>query len=70
MIPFLLVDRNWYHRYWLDESSGSVQAPPLRALIGIAGKRILRMFRPMRNDGNASARLIYEHGGHCAAEGE
>ena len=69
MIPFL-VDRNWYQRYWLDESSGCVQAPLLRALIGIAGKRILRMFRPMRNDGSASARLIYEPGGHRAAEGE
>jgi len=69
MIPFL-VDRNWYQRYWLDESSGSVQAPLLRALIGIAGKRILRMFRPMRNDGSASARPIYEPGGHRAAEGE
>jgi hypothetical protein len=69
MIPFL-VDRNWYQRYWLDESPGSVQAPPLRGLIGITGQRILRMFRPMRNDGSASARLIYEPGDHRAAEGE
>ena len=53
MIPFP-VDRNWYQRYWLDEGSGSVQTPLLRALIGIVGKRILRMFRRMRNDGSAS----------------
>ena len=53
MIP-VLVDRNWYQRYWLDESSRRVQAPLLRALIGIAGKRILRMFRPMRNGTSAS----------------
>ena len=48
MIPFQ-VDPNWYQRYWLDEHSGSVQA-----LIGIAAKRILRLFRPMRNGGSAS----------------
>ena len=53
MVPFL-VDRNWYQRYWWGESSDSVQAPLLRALIGIAGKRILCMFRPMRNGGSAS----------------
>ena len=53
MIPFQ-VDRNWYQRYWLDEGSGSVQTPLLRALIGIVGKRILRMFRPMRNGASAS----------------
>jgi hypothetical protein len=69
MIPFP-VDRNWYQRYWLDERSDSGQARLLRGLIGIAGKRILRMFRPIRNDGSASARLIYEPGGHRAAEGK
>ena len=49
------VDPNWYQRYWWEERSGRGQAPRLRALIGIAAKRILRMFRPMRNDGRASA---------------
>jgi|tagenome__1003787_1003787.scaffolds.fasta_scaffold20486524_3 hypothetical protein len=48
------VDPNWYQRYWLDEHPGSVQAPLLQALIGIAAKRILRLFRPMRNGGSAS----------------
>jgi len=56
MMPFM-VDRNWYERYWLDEPSGSVQAPPLRALIGIAEKHLLRIFRPMQNGGSASANV-------------
>jgi hypothetical protein len=37
MIPFL-VQRDWYQRYWLDEGPGCVQAPLLRARIGIAAK--------------------------------
>lgn len=53
MIPFL-VQRDWYQRYWLDEGPGCVQAPLLRARIGMAAKRILSMFRPMRNGGSAS----------------
>ena len=53
MIPFL-VQRDWYQRYWLDEDPGCLQAPLLRARIGMAAKRILRMFRPMRNGGSAS----------------
>ena len=48
MIPWQ-VDPNWYQRYWLEEHPGSAQA-----LIGIAAKRILRLFRPMRNGGTAS----------------
>ena len=52
-IPFL-VQRDWYQRYWLDEGPGCVQEPLLRARIGIAAKRILRMFRPMRNGRSAS----------------
>jgi len=51
---FLQIDRNWYQRYWWDEGPGSVQPPLMRALVGIAGKRILRMFRPMRNGTSAS----------------
>jgi len=38
MIPFPL-DRNWYQTYWLDEGSGSVQTPLLRALIEIISWR-------------------------------
>jgi hypothetical protein len=56
MIPFP-IDPNWYQRYWLDEHPGSVQAPLLQALIGIAAKRILRLFGPMRNGGSARRRL-------------
>jgi hypothetical protein len=48
------VDRDWYQRYWLDEDPGCVQASLRRAWIGRAARRILRMFRPMRNSGSAS----------------
>lgn len=51
--PFM-IQRDWYQRYWLDEGPGCVQAPPLRARIGMAAKRILRRFRSMRNGGSAS----------------
>jgi hypothetical protein len=37
------VDPNWYQRYWLEEHPR--RAPRLQALIGIAAKRILRLFR-------------------------
>ena len=53
MIPFPF-ERDWYQRYWLDEGPRRVQAPLLRARIGMAAKRILRMFRPRRNGGSAS----------------
>ena len=53
MTPFQ-VDRDWYQRYWLDEDPGCVQASLRRAWIGRAAKRILRMFRPMRNSGSGS----------------
>jgi hypothetical protein len=53
IIPFL-VQRDWYQRYWLDEGPGCVQEPLLQARIGMAAKRILRMFRPMRNGRSAS----------------
>ena len=43
------VDPNWYQRYWLEEHPGSMQAR-----IGIAAKRIVRLFRPLRNSGSAS----------------
>jgi len=53
MIPFQ-VDPNWYRRYWLDERLVSVQAPVQAPLLQIAAKRILGLFRPMRNGGSAS----------------
>ena len=46
------IDPNWYQRYWVEEHPR--RAPLLRARIGMAAKRILRMFRPMRNGGSAS----------------
>ena len=49
-----MVERDWYQRYWLDEDPVCVQAPLLRTWTGRVAKRILRMFRPMRNGGSAS----------------